>query len=469
MTIDNPIQIAVHGKEISEEDMQTIPNLVIQGDNVDTVHFIIDRHYMGYDLLSNPVYLVFCNQNGQGWPLPLDVIDFNDDTFTVVWQIAPPVTTVSGSLFFYLVEWQYQEDKCTVCWQTHTHRFIISDTFQTCNDGIPPGPVGPEGPPGPPGKQGPPGPKGEQGERGPRGESYDPADLERLTALENTTEELKASQEKTSANVLEISNTLTVLDNSVTAINDKASTNADNIAALQTELSTVQSNISANANAIAELQEAMAELDGLAEAILAITGGGEDDDDYISIHFIIIDSTGNTINDIPVNVNPAELENYVIPPPSDLGLADYIEESPLITLFFVCWNTQPDGSGSDYSPGETVNLADITALYPMWEPAECITLYFETDNSGNRIPVKVKISELQNYRLPYPSDLGMDEIIEDGEGNTLSFTGWNVQLPDGSMVAHSPGQVIDIPEWIKEQIHHGQEMNVYAIWGELNG
>ena len=50
---------------------------------------------------------------------------------------------------------------------------------------------------------------------------------------------------------------------------------------------------------------------------------------------------------------------------------------------FVGWNTEPDGSGTDYAPGQEINLTGSLYLYAKWEAKEPVTLtYIYNDGEG---------------------------------------------------------------------------------------
>lgn len=50
---------------------------------------------------------------------------------------------------------------------------------------------------------------------------------------------------------------------------------------------------------------------------------------------------------------------------------------------FVGWNTEPDGTGTDYAPGQEINLTDNLYLYAKWEAKEPVTLtYIYNDGEG---------------------------------------------------------------------------------------
>ncbi len=50
---------------------------------------------------------------------------------------------------------------------------------------------------------------------------------------------------------------------------------------------------------------------------------------------------------------------------------------------FVGWNTEPDGSGTDYAPGQEIHLAGSLYLYAKWEAKEPVTItYIYNDGEG---------------------------------------------------------------------------------------
>lgn len=74
---------------------------------------------------------------------------------------------------------------------------------------------------------------------------------------------------------------------------------------------------------------------------------------------------------------------------------------------FIGWNTEPDGTGTDYAPGQEINLTENLYLYAKWEAKEPVTLTY---------------------------------IYNDGEGKTDSaqvIPGANIAFPDASRKGHS--------------------------------
>ncbi len=78
---------------------------------------------------------------------------------------------------------------------------------------------------------------------------------------------------------------------------------------------------------------------------------------------------------------------------------------------FACWNTEPDGSGTDYAPGQEINLTDDLYLYVKWEAKEPVTLtYIYNGGTG----------ETENEQaIP-----GENTIFPDASRKGYSFKGW---------------------------------------------
>ena len=57
---------------------------------------------------------------------------------------------------------------------------------------------------------------------------------------------------------------------------------------------------------------------------------------------------------------------------------------------FAGWNTEPDGTGTDYAPGQETSLTGNLYLYAKWEAKEPVTLtYIYNDGEGRRDSAQV--------------------------------------------------------------------------------
>ena len=78
---------------------------------------------------------------------------------------------------------------------------------------------------------------------------------------------------------------------------------------------------------------------------------------------------------------------------------------------FVGWNTEPDGTGTDYAPGQEINLTDNLYLYAKWEAKEPVTLtYIYNDGEGRTDSTQV---------IP-----GANIAFPDASRKGYSFKGW---------------------------------------------
>lgn len=78
---------------------------------------------------------------------------------------------------------------------------------------------------------------------------------------------------------------------------------------------------------------------------------------------------------------------------------------------FVGWNTEPDGTGTDYAPGQEINLTDNLYLYAKWEAKEPVTLtYIYNDGEGRTDSAQV---------IP-----GANIAFPDASRKGYSFKGW---------------------------------------------
>ena len=114
---------------------------------------------------------------------------------------------------------------------------------------------------------------------------------------------------------------------------------------------------------------------------------------------------------------------------------------------FLGWNTQADGKGTDYKPGDTITMgnADIR-LYAKWGKAYSVTYHSNNANSGN---------------VPIDSAYYIKGATVTVTGNTYSlskegfnFAGWNTKA-DGSGTTYAAGATFLMGE---------SDVTLYAYW-----
>ena len=125
-----------------------------------------------------------------------------------------------------------------------------------------------------------------------------------------------------------------------------------------------------------------------------------------------------------------------IPGQQEVREGDTVELSSVIPTRtgyrFTGWNTEPDGSGTAYQPGQTVGpfYADLT-IFAQWQRVEHTLTYHGNDAGGppaQWIPFPQQVPERQVISLP--------DVIPTREG--YLFAGWNTAA-DGSGTAYQPG------------------------------
>lgn len=107
---------------------------------------------------------------------------------------------------------------------------------------------------------------------------------------------------------------------------------------------------------------------------------------------------------------------------------------------FSKWNTQADGDGDDYEPGEVVALADDIALYAIW-----VDVSFELSYDANTGTGTIA------------SQSGASVVVKNSTGLTApankAFSKWNTKA-DGTGTDYAPGDVIDLTD----------DLKLYAVW-----
>ncbi|MCD7947999.1 MAG: InlB B-repeat-containing protein [Oscillospiraceae bacterium] len=118
---------------------------------------------------------------------------------------------------------------------------------------------------------------------------------------------------------------------------------------------------------------------------------------------------------------------------------------------FTGWNTQPNGSGTAYQPGDTFVVTEDVSLYAQWEavPGTVSVLYESNGGTGSHADVGIPIGT--EYTILSPEEIGISR-----PGYT--FVGWNTQ-PNGTGTAYQPGDTVVVTE----------DLILYAQWVTVQG
>lgn len=143
---------------------------------------------------------------------------------------------------------------------------------------------------------------------------------------------------------------------------------------------------------------------------------------------VIYEANGGTGGAQDFDLTPGS--QYTIRSAEDTGIsrAGYI---------FIAWNTQPDGSGTFYDPGDVITVMGTIILYAQWvqEPADTYSVTY-LPNGGTGGVVDTDLSRGSSYTIRSATAVGI-------EFPGYTFTGWNTQ-PNGSGASFIPGEVITI-------------------------
>jgi uncharacterized repeat protein (TIGR02543 family) len=113
---------------------------------------------------------------------------------------------------------------------------------------------------------------------------------------------------------------------------------------------------------------------------------------------------------------------------------------------FTGWNTQANGSGTTYQPGDQIiGINDFITLYAIWTNVYQV-IYYGNDNNEGFIPVDSNLYFNSNIATV----LGQGTLIKYGK----TFAGWNTQA-NGSGTNYEVGDTIVIS---------GANINLYAKW-----
>jgi uncharacterized repeat protein (TIGR02543 family) len=113
---------------------------------------------------------------------------------------------------------------------------------------------------------------------------------------------------------------------------------------------------------------------------------------------------------------------------------------------FLGWNSSPDGSGTLYASGTSLNLPgnDLT-LYAAWQANEYNLVFLPNGSTGGSTPENRRIVTGESFALPQGTSL-----VRRG----YSFAGWNTE-PDGSGQSYYSGDNLSAT---------GSDIRLYALW-----
>lgn len=138
-------------------------------------------------------------------------------------------------------------------------------------------------------------------------------------------------------------------------------------------------------------------------------------------------NTSDPVENLPSSINYTVGETITIP-----------NQTPIRTGYtFVGWNTNSDGSGTQYGPGDSfVGFEQDSTLYAQWTLNPVNLVY-----DANTTDVVENLPQTESY---IPGEIAtISEQIPTRNGYT--FTGWNSKS-DGTGIAFNPGESVLIPD-----------------------
>ena len=135
-------------------------------------------------------------------------------------------------------------------------------------------------------------------------------------------------------------------------------------------------------------------------------------------HQIIYDGNGYTDGDVP-EVATFNVEGIIVAT-GTVAEAGTMERTGYT---FTGWNTETDGSGTAYAPGETITLRSDLTLYAQWSPIQYTITYILDGGYEPTIPNPVSYTiESEDITLNNPTRVDIDEV--NGTTTNYLFMGW---------------------------------------------
>ena len=154
-------------------------------------------------------------------------------------------------------------------------------------------------------------------------------------------------------------------------------------------------------------------------------------------------------------------EKYIDGADAKLQSAPETWEAPEDGMGFICWNTQADGKGQDYYPGDVYTMPnENVTLYAKWAPARKTTLTYDykggKDANGN--PSDTVQIAVPNEDYYIPDDRDGSDLTPPVDGYV--FVGWTTDA-EGTGTVLKPGDMIHV-DTLSET---GENENIlYAKW-----
>ena len=164
---------------------------------------------------------------------------------------------------------------------------------------------------------------------------------------------------------------------------------------------------------------------------------------------VIFDGNGYTAGTLPENAtNLSSGDTFVVPEPP-AGLRKDVGED---TWLFMSWNTKPDGSGTEYDPGQIITVTEDITLYVEWYQQTKYTVSMITYMDG----VATDVSKFAGY------DRSFYAVLEGGDGSYIPLTRRSEGTYSAKVVEDGTYTIYAITADGKYEPVHGHTVVIYG-------
>ncbi|MDD7543051.1 MAG: InlB B-repeat-containing protein [Peptoniphilaceae bacterium] len=151
---------------------------------------------------------------------------------------------------------------------------------------------------------------------------------------------------------------------------------------------------------------------------------------------VFYDGNGFDSGSVPTDASSYPKDTSVtVFPPGNLARKGYT---------FICWNTEPDGSATNYQAGESFSITEDTTLYAVWKKNPNIITFMDGDSEYAKVNV-------ENGKTIDGDELTDESMPQNPTKSGYTFKEWNTQK-DGKGTPFIGTTVVN------------KDMTVYAIY-----
>lgn len=131
--------------------------------------------------------------------------------------------------------------------------------------------------------------------------------------------------------------------------------------------------------------------------------------EYVVSHDVTYNANGATEGTLPADASDLDWgAEYTVLAPTNLRKDSTVEDDSWV---FRCWNTAPDGTGTDYNVGDKITINGDVTLYAQWDPVVKYDVQMITYMDGERTDVDVISGQDKTFYIQ----------LESGDGSYISM------------------------------------------------